>query len=72
MSDQASHTYTVSGMSCEHCRTAVSEEVSSVDGVQEVAIDLESGRVDVRGEGFGDEAIAEAVEEAGYELAGSR
>ena len=70
MFSQASHTYTVGGMSCEHCRTAVTEEISAVDGVQEVAVDLESGRVDVRGDGFGDEAIAAAVEEAGYELVG--
>jgi copper chaperone len=61
-------TYTVSGMTCGHCRTAVAEEVGAIPGVTAVQVDLDSGRVTVAGEGFSDEAVAEAVDEAGYEV----
>lgn len=60
--------YTVDGMTCGHCRAAVLEEVGAVSGVQGVDVDLESGRMTVRGEALDDAAIAAAVEEAGYEV----
>lgn len=61
-------TYTVTGMTCEHCVNAVSGEVGSVPGVESVDVDLTSGHVTVTGDGFGDEQIRDAVDEAGYEL----
>jgi copper chaperone len=61
-------TYTVKGMTCDHCARSVTEEVEQVPGVAGVEVDLQGGRVDVRGDGFSDEAIFEAVEEAGYEV----
>ncbi|WP_045821039.1 heavy-metal-associated domain-containing protein [Williamsia herbipolensis] len=62
-------TYTVRGMTCRHCVASVTEEVSEVPGVREVAVDLASGAVTVRGSGpIDDAAIAAAVTEAGYEL----
>jgi copper chaperone len=61
--------YTVAGMSCGHCRTAVSEEVEQVAGVEAVEVDLETKLVVVRGEGVSDEAVREAIREAGYEAA---
>lgn len=63
--------YAVDGMTCGHCVMAVTEEVELVPGVTGVDVDLESGRVVVRGDGFSDEAIREAVDEAGYEVLGS-
>ena len=63
--------YTVVGMTCAHCVRAVTEEVEQVAGVSGVDVDLEAGRVLVRGVGFSDQAIREAVDEAGYEVAGS-
>ena len=60
--------YSVSGMSCGHCAAAVSEEVERVPGVSGVDVDLPSGRVVVRGEGFSDDAVRDAVDEAGYEV----
>ncbi len=60
--------YAVKGMSCEHCRTAVDEHVSRVEGVETVAIDLGSGLVEVRGSSFGDDPIEGAVEAAGFQL----
>jgi copper ion binding protein len=62
-------TYTVTGMTCEHCVTAVSSEVGRVAGVMSVQVDLTAGQVTVTGDGYTDEAIRAAVDEAGYELA---
>jgi copper chaperone len=61
-------TYTVTGMTCSHCVASVREEVSEVDGVARVDVDLASGELKVSGEGFSDDAVAAAVEEAGYEV----
>jgi len=60
--------YTVAGMTCNHCVSSVREEVSEVAGVERVDVDLASGRLEVAGEGFSDEAVAAAVAEAGYEV----
>ena len=62
-------TYTVSGMSCGHCEAAVKEEVSAVNGVESVDVDLATKLVVVRGEGLDDAAIRAAIDEAGYEAA---
>ncbi len=60
--------YTVAGMTCGHCRAAVTEEVVAVPGVTHVDVDLSTGRLAVVGDGITDEAIAAAVTEAGYTL----
>lgn len=61
--------YTVQGMTCDHCVRSVREEVSEVAGVERVDVDLDSGRLTVGGAGFSDEAVRAAVDEAGYEVA---
>lgn len=58
--------YIVKGMTCEHCKNSVAEEVSEVPGTQGVEVDLDSGHIAVTGEGFSDEDIVAAVREAGY------
>jgi copper chaperone CopZ len=62
-------TYTVTGMTCDHCVRSVAEEVREAAGVRDVAVELASGCLTVSGEGFSDDAIRGAVAEAGYELA---
>ena len=62
-------TYTVEGMTCGHCVVSVREEVSGVEGVTAVDVDLASGRLTVSGDGVDDDAIAAAVSEAGYRVA---
>jgi copper chaperone len=65
-------TYTVVGMTCAHCVAAVTEEVSAVPGVTAVDVDLDSGGLTVTSDAPVDEgALRAAVEEAGYEVAGS-
>ncbi len=60
-------TYSVPGVSCEHCRTSIAAEVSQVGGVAGVAVDLDAKRVVVRGEGLDDAAVRAAIDEAGYD-----
>jgi copper chaperone len=65
-------TYTVVGMTCSHCVTAVTEEVGALPGVTSVDVDLPSGGVTLTSTEPVDEgAVRAAVEEAGYEVAGS-
>ena len=71
MSAATEKTYTVHGMTCVHCEASVAEEVEQVAGVTAVEVDRQAARLTVKGEGFTDEAIREAVDEAGYELVGS-
>jgi copper chaperone CopZ len=61
--------YTVAGMTCGHCVSAVQAEVSEVPGVRKVRVDLASGAVAVTGDGpLDDAAVRAAVAEAGYEV----
>ena len=61
-------TYTISGMTCQHCVASVREEVSEIPAVRDVDVDLDSGRLTVSGEELSDADIRAAVEEAGYEV----
>jgi len=63
-------TYSVPGVSCEHCRSAIEGEVSQVEGVQTVAVDLDAKTVTVTGAPLDEGAIVAAIDEAGYEVAG--
>jgi len=65
----AAREYTVSGMTCSHCVISVREEVSEVEGVDAIDVNLASGRLTVEGQGFSDDAVRAAVAEAGYEVA---
>jgi copper chaperone CopZ len=67
----SSTTYTVSGMTCEHCVASVTEELTEIADVTGVDVDLASGAVTVTSnrELTRDE-VAAAVTEAGYQLAG--
>ena len=61
--------YKVNGMTCGHCVASVREEVSGVEGVEAVDVDLASGRMVVTGEAVSEDEIRAAVAEAGCELA---
>lgn len=62
-------TYTVSGMTCGHCVSAVSTEIGTLTGVTGVDVDLGSGAVTVTSEApLVTADVAAAVDEAGYEL----
>jgi copper ion binding protein len=62
--------YTVTGMTCSHCVASVTEEISEIDGVTDVAVDLPTGTVTVTSSKPLDDAdIHAAVKEAGYQVA---
>ncbi|MCA1835097.1 MAG: heavy-metal-associated domain-containing protein [Actinobacteria bacterium] len=62
--------YTVTGMVCQHCVSAVTEEVGAIEGVTDVQVDLTAGRVRVTSSGPLDSAtVRAAIDEAGYEIA---
>ena len=71
----ATTTYAVTGMTCEHCVHAVTEELSGIDGVTEVSVALApdgESKVSVTSEtALSDQAVAGALDEAGgYQLTG--
>lgn len=64
-----STSYTVQGMTCDHCAGSVSAEVTKIAGVTDVSVDVSAGQLTVNSTGpISDEAVTEAVEEAGYEI----
>ena len=65
----ATTTYEVTGMTCGHCVNAVKGEISQIDGVRQVDVQLESGKVTVdSGDAVDDSAVRAAVERAGYQV----
>jgi copper chaperone len=62
-------TYRVPDISCEHCRSAITSEVSTVAGVDVVEVHLDAKTVSVSGEPLDEQAIIAAIDRAGYEVA---
>jgi copper chaperone len=62
-------TYSVPGMSCGHCRAAITAEVQRIAGVASVDVDLDAKRVTVAGEQLDDAAVRAAIDDAGYDAA---
>jgi copper chaperone CopZ len=63
----AGQSYLVAGMTCDHCKVAVTSEVSRVAGVTTVDVDLDSKRVRVDGADVDEAAVITAIDEAGYD-----
>ena len=59
-------TYTVPAIHCAHCAMSIREEVSEVEGVEDVVVDLDTKLVTVSGRDLDDAALRAAIEEAGY------
>ena len=68
--DQTAETfeYAVQGMTCSHCVLSVREEVSAVSGVTAVDVELASGHLTVTGAEVDEQALRDAVADAGYEV----
>lgn len=62
-------TYSVPAIHCAHCATSIREEVSEVEGVDDVAVDLDAKVVTISGSELDDAALRAAIEQAGYEAA---
>ena len=61
--------YTVPAIHCAHCAMSIREEVSEVEGVEDVAVDLDTKDVTISGRALDDVALRAAIAEAGYEAA---
>jgi copper chaperone CopZ len=69
-------TYSVTGMTCGHCVASVESELRAVPGVTDVSVDLVAGGTSTvtvtSAQPLTRDAVAEAVDEAGYALASAR
>jgi copper chaperone len=61
-------TYSVPGISCDHCKAAIEGEVGKLEGVARVEVDVDARSVTVDGTAP-DDAIRAAIDDAGYEVA---
>jgi copper chaperone len=61
--------YSVPAIHCAHCAMSIREEVSEVEGVDDVAVDPDTKVVVVTGSDLDDAALRAAIAEAGYEAA---
>ena len=60
---------TVSGMTCQHCVMSVTEEITEIDGVRDVEVELQTGAVTVTADReIARDELAAAVDVAGYVL----
>jgi copper chaperone len=67
MTPTTTRDYLVEGMTCEHCKASVTEEVAEVAGAQDVEVDLPSGRLTIIGD-VSEDAVRAAVAAAGYRV----
>ena len=67
----STQTFQVTGMTCDHCVHAVTDELQAIAGVDTVHVDLAQGIVSVDADRtLTDAEVSEALDEAGaYELA---
>jgi copper chaperone len=69
MTSETELNYSVPGVSCGHCVSAVTREVEQVAGVESVVVDLERKLVTVTGRSIDDRAVRAAIDDAGYDIA---
>jgi copper chaperone len=62
-------TYRVPGMTCDHCKAAITQEVGQLAGVDAVQVDLDAKLVRVTGADVDRAAVIAAIDEAGYDAA---
>jgi copper chaperone len=60
-------TFVVEGMSCGHCKVAITDEVSRIPDVESVDVDLDTKLVRVRGADVDAAEVVSAIDEAGYD-----
>ena len=65
-------TILVPGMTCGHCKSAVTDELSKINGVTNVDVDLDSKKVTIKSEAVVEwQVIVDAIDEAGFEAVAS-
>jgi copper chaperone len=62
--------YQVPDVNCEHCVQAITKELTQIDGVQDVQVDLSAKRVTVlASDEVADQRIRDGIDEAGFDIA---
>lgn len=61
-------TYSVPGISCDHCKHAIEGELAKIEGIAAMEVDVAAKTVRVDGD-VDDDALRAAIDEAGYEVA---
>ena len=64
-------TYSVPEISCDHCKQSIEDAVGAVPGVSAVVVHVDARTVDVELGSASESAVIEAIEEAGYDVAGT-
>ena len=66
----AERVYSVPDVSCEHCVSAITKELTQIDGVQNVQVNLESKKVTVVADDtVAEQQIRDGIDEAGFDIA---
>ena len=60
----------VTGMTCNHCKATVEENLGKIDGIDMVEADFNKKRVKLSGEDFDLEKVREKIESLGYNYGG--
>lgn len=67
-------TLDVTGMTCGHCVSAVTNELEAVDGVNRVSVELDNGGTShvtvISTDPLAEDLLREAIDEAGYDVTG--
>jgi uncharacterized membrane protein YraQ (UPF0718 family)/copper chaperone CopZ len=58
----------VGGMTCNHCKANVENSIKSAQGVEDVNVDLSTGKVNIKGDSFDLEKIKSGIESIGYKI----
>jgi uncharacterized membrane protein YraQ (UPF0718 family)/copper chaperone CopZ len=61
-------TLEVGGMTCNHCKENVENSIKSVKGVDDVSVDLTTGKVNITGKSFDLDKIKTGIESIGYKI----
>ncbi len=63
-------TLNVEGMTCGHCKAAVTNALNELDGVKNVVVHLETGKVEVEVDSskVTEAEMREAIEDQGYDV----
>ena len=70
MSENTTRSYRVTGMTCDHCARAVTQEVGALPDVTDVHVEVASGDLTVTStRPLSDDEVSNAIHEAGYDLA---
>lgn len=58
-------------MSCDHCKSSVTEALSGIDGIKEVTVDLDTGIAEyTETEPVDKDTLKQAIEKIGFEFGG--